>query len=208
MIDISKEVEEFQKAFKEGGLLTRLFLVLGFFFSISSLTSLSSVIVDWKGFILEGINFYQHYFVETVVSVASPLGLSYSQAEIHTATISSITVAIGMRILAVGQLAAFRVINEKYKSDLKPNLNFYWAMAILYAVCIWVWYGVADPQIRPWVAACVTVFYPIFIVAPKYMLALFGSASLEKGRYSYFKSYYIYVISLVLIVCALAAINV
>ena len=206
-MDISKEIEEFRKAFKEGGLLTRLFLLLGFLLSISSLTSLSSVIFEWKGFILEGIHFYQQYFVETVASLAIPIGLSYSQEEIHTATISSIIVAIGMRLLAIGQLVAFRVISEKYGSNIKPNLNFYWVMATLYPVGVWVWYGVSDPQLRPWLTVVVTICYPVFIVAPKFVLAKFGNEPLEKGRYSYFKSYYMYILSLVLIVCALAAIN-
>ena len=165
------------------------------------------MIVEWKGFILEGLHFYQEYFVETIESLTSPIGLNYSQAEIHIATISSITVAIGMRILAIGQLVAFRVINEKYDSDLKPNLIFYWAMAVLYTLGIWGWYGVADPQLRPWLTALVTISYPVFIVAPMYLMDRFGEEALEKGRYSYFKSYYMYVLSLVLIVCILGAIN-
>jgi hypothetical protein len=206
-MDLKKEIAEFRDSFRDGGVLTRTILILGFFFSLSSLTSLSSTIVEWKGFILEGIKFYQLYFVDPIASAASNFGLSYSQSEIHAATVSSICVTVGMRILAVGQQVAFRVINKKYNSDLKPSLAFYWGMAIAYPIGIWVWYGISDPVIRPWVLAIVTVSYPVFIVVPKFIMSKFDSEYFEKSDFSYFKSYYAYLGALLLIVCVLAAIN-
>lgn len=186
--------------------MTRIFLILGFFFSLSSLTSLSSTIVEWKGFILEGIEFYQLYFVEPIASSASNFGLSYSRSEIHAAIVSSICVTVGMRILAVGQQVAFRVINKKYNSNLKPNLTVFWGVAIAYSIGIWVWFGISESVIRPWFLALSIVFYPFFIVVPKIIWSKSGGY-FEKGEFSYFKSYFAYLSALLLIVCVLAAIN-
>jgi hypothetical protein len=207
-MDLRKEIDVFRDSFREGGVLTRIVLILGLFFSLSSLTSLSSRIVEWKGFILEGIKFYQVYFVDPIASSALNFGLSYSQIEIHTATVSSICVTVGMRILALGQQVAFREINKKYNSDLKPNLTIYWIMAIAYSIGIWLWYGISDPIIRPWSIGIFTVFYPAAIVLPKIILSkMYDAAYYEKNVFSYFKSYYAYLGALLLIVCVLAAIN-
>lgn len=206
-MDIHKEIEEFKVSFNEGGILTRTLLILGFIFTLSSVTSLSGIVVEWKGFILDGLNFYQSYFVQPIISAASILGLGYSKTEIHVATISSICVTVGMRLLAIGQKVAFREINSRYDSELEPSMFFYWAIAIVVPLGIWLWYGISNPTIRPWYVISVSILYPIFIVIPKLIMSKFGYEQFEKNHFNYFKSYYAYMVVIFIIIGALAAIN-
>jgi hypothetical protein len=192
-MDLNKEIAEFRSAFRDGGVLTRTFLILGFFFALSSLASLSSTIVEWKGFIREAINFYQLYLVGSISSVASKVGFSYSQAEINVSIISTVSITVGMRLLALGQKAAFREINARYGSELKPNLSMFWLISIVAPVGIWIWNGIFNPVIQPWVVAAVFVFYPAFLVGPKVILSKFKYEYFEKNTFCYFKSYYAYI---------------
>ena len=50
-MDINKEIEAFKASFNEGGFLTRTLLILGFVFTLSSITSLSGIVVEWKALI-------------------------------------------------------------------------------------------------------------------------------------------------------------
>lgn len=206
-MDLSKEIAEFRGAFKDGGVLTRAFLILSFFFSLSSLTSLSSTIVEWKGFIREAINFYQLYFVGSISSVASKVGFSYSRTEIHVSIIMTVCTTVGMRLLALGQKAAFREINARYASELKPNLGLLWFISIAFPVGIWILYGVFSPVIHPWAVAVVFVFYPAALVGPKIIMSKFNYEYFERNAFSYFKSYYAYIFTLLIIIGVLAAIN-
>ena len=206
-MNLNKEIIEFRKTFKSAGILTKLFLVLGFFFAVSSITSLSSVVVQWKGFILGALNFYQLYFVSPIAQIASTVGFHYSKTEIHVATITSICLTVGMRLLAIGQIIAFREINRKFNSDLVPSLSIYWFGGIFVPIGIWCWYGISDPIIRPWYVILVCVFYPTFIVVPKLIMSKLGYVAYESGHFSYAKGYYVYMTAVFLIIGALAAIN-
>ncbi|WP_069478123.1 heme transporter CcmC [Sulfurospirillum halorespirans] len=207
-MDLSKEVNELKKSFKEGNMLTKIIMGIGFFITLSSLTELSSKIIAWKGFIWDGLRFYQSIFVEPVSSLSSHIGLNYTELEIHVATISSICIAIGMRVQIMGQKVAFRNISEKYGKEVIPNLTFFLIAAIVAPIGIWLWYGLNNPTIYIWWVIFVSMFLPLFIVVPKIILTKFCDYEFfEQGNFSYFKSYYIYIFSLLLIICILAAIN-
>lgn len=208
MLDLNKEIDEIKKSFKEGNALTRVVMAIGFILSLSSLAELSSKIVAWKGFILNGLAFYRSIFVEPVTYLTSNIGLSYTELEIHVATVSSICIAIGMRVQAMGQKVAFRKISERYGNEVKPNLTFYWVLAIVAPIGIWLWYGLGDPTIHTWWFIFVSMFLPLFMTVPKLILSKLGDYEFfEQGSFSYFKSYYIYISSLLLIICLLAAVN-
>lgn len=208
MLNLNKEIDELKRSFKEGNALTRVLMTLGFFLSLSSLTELSSKVVAWKGFILNGLNFYRSIFIEPVTFLASNIGLSYTELEIHVATVSSICFAVGMRVQAMGQKVAFRKIGEKFGNDVKPSLAFYWVLAIVAPIGFWLWYGLSDPTIHTWWVIFVFVSLPLFMILPKYILSKFGVYEFfEQGSFSYFKSYYVYISSLLLIICVLAAVN-
>ncbi len=189
-MNLNKEIAEFKESFRSGGMLTKSLSMFGFVFAVSSITSLSSKVVEWKGFILDALQFYQNYFVNPLITGASSVNLHYSEAEVHVVTISSVCLAVGMRLLAIGQKAAFQEINSRYDSELKPNLNFYWVTAILVPVGLWLWYRLSNPPIRTWLVAFVALFYPVFIVVPKVIISKLGYEEFEKNRFSYIKGYY------------------
>ncbi|EJG0014212.1 heme transporter CcmC [Vibrio parahaemolyticus] len=207
-MNFDKEIGEFKSSFRQGNALTKVTMVMGFILTLTSLAELSSKIVVWKGFILSGIEFYKSFFVEPVISIASIAGLHYSELELHVATISSICIVTGMRIQAIGQQVAFREISERYGNEVKPNLLFYWVVAVVAPIGLWLWYGFGNPTIYPWWSVFAALFFPVFIVIPKIFMAKFaGYEFFEQNNFSYFKSYYIYVGALILFICMLAAIN-
>ncbi|WP_237155815.1 heme transporter CcmC [Photobacterium leiognathi] len=207
-MNFDKEISEFKATFQQGNPLTKVTMIMGFILALTSLAELSSKIVTWKGFILSGIEFYKSFFVQPVISLASIAGLQYSEVELHLATISTVCVVTSMRILAMGQQVAFREISEEYGNKLKPNLLFYWLIAVLAPLATWLWYGFGNPTIYPWWSVLAAFFFPVFIVLPKALMAKFGRFEFfEQNKFSYFKSYYIYVGALVLFICMLAAIN-
>jgi hypothetical protein len=164
--------------------------------------------VVWKGFILNGLDFYRSIFVEPVTYLTTNIGLRYTELEIHVATLSSICMAIGMRVQVMGQKVAFQKISEKYGNEVKPNLTLFWVLGIVTPIGIWLWYGLGDPTIYTWWVIFVSMFLPLFMTVPKIILSKLGDYEFfEYGSFSYFKSYYIYVASLILIICILAAIN-
>jgi hypothetical protein len=205
------EYNDLVKQFWSVGPLGKLLLLLFFFLSVSTIASLSDVIFKWKGFILEAINIYQEYFVAPLITTASFLNMSFSESEIHTAVLMSISVSVGMRMLMAGQIVAFKKINERYNSDLVPSLTLYKVIMWSFPFAIWLWYGLTVQTPRPWVTGLVFVFYPLFLVVPKVLMAKFNTEAesyWEKGEFNYFKAYYSYVGALLLIVCVFGAINV
>jgi hypothetical protein len=206
-MDLNKEISGFKDSFRQGGVLTRTLLIFGFIFTVSSITSITSKVVEWKGFILGALNLYQLYFVGSVSKAASFVGFQYSNTEIHVATISSTCVIVGMRLLASGQKIAFREINKKYNTELVPSMAMYWLLGFVVPIGIWFWYGASDPVIRPWYVIIVSVFYPAFIVVPKYIMSKFGWVTYERGHFSYAKGYYAYMATIFVVVGALAAVN-
>lgn len=186
-------------------------LGVSFFLTASSLASLSKVIISWKGFILEGLNTYQVYFVSPIVSVATSIGLEYEAFEIHAAVLLSISVTTGMRLLSMGQIVAFDEINQKYASNMKPNLMVYRFIGFLFPPAVWLGYGLSSKPVNLYFVISLFVFYPLLLVVPKLIMDKFSLESgyyIEKGKFNYFKSYYSYILTAVLIVCILGAINI
>ena len=204
-MNIHNEIEALRTYWKDSGPVGKVFLAIGFFFSVSSITSLSTEILNWKGFILDAITFYQTHFVDKISNFASLFGLSYSRDEIHAGVLISISAGVGMRLLAIGQIVAFRIINDRYNSEMKPNLGIYWILGIGIPIATWLLYGFFDPPVRLWLTVSVFILYPAFLVVPKLFFG--ASGYLEKGQYNYFLSYYLYLAAIFFIVGVFAAIN-
>jgi hypothetical protein len=207
-MNLEKEILELNAYFKNGGIITRILLGVGFFLTLSSITSLSSKIIEWKGFILDGINFYQSYFVNPISSIAASVGLNYTEIEIHAATATSACIITGMRLLATGQKAVFQSINEKYNSELKPSMIMYWSIAVASPIGIWSWYGIADPTIRVWLLIILMLIYPLFLILPKIYTSKNRDDCLDENYFKYIKGYYAYMGSFALVIAILAAINI
>ena len=206
-MNIKNELAHLASDFKEAGILAKIFLLSGFFMSFSSIASLSKKVFEWKGFFLEAINFYQVVYVDNVVRLASLLGLHYSQSEVHVVTVLSIAVVVGMRTLAQSQIAIFNEINQKHGTDIEPKFTFLWIAAVATPLCTWVVYGIADPSFSPWSIALVTLGYPLFMFIPQILLVRFVYKSDSPSDYGYIKAYYQYILSILILVGILAAIN-
>lgn len=205
-MNINHEIDALKKYWGDSGPVGKIFLVVGFFLSTTAITTISSSIVQWKGFILDLIEFYQTIFVANIREYAATLfGLSYTTDEIHALVLVTVSLGVGVRMLAAGQKVAFDVINEKYGSDLEPTFWPYSVLGYAGPIAAWTYYGLSDPTIHWWVVIPVFAGYPLFLVAPKYLFGKDGY--LEKGRYSYFLTYYLYVGAIFLLVGILAAIN-
>ena len=203
------DFEELTKSYKNVSNPSKIFLILSFFISVSSIASLADTIFKWKGFIADLLLFYRGFVVEPIINGASIFGFNYSSNEVHACMLLTITVTIGMRLLSMGQIIAFEQINKKYSSELKPNLRLFKFLGISVPVCAWLWYGLTNQEINLVVVWCITIGYPIFLVGPKLLLAKFDKKRgyIEQGHFNYFTQYYLYLGSILLVVGLFGAIN-
>lgn len=207
-MDIKKEIDSAIEAFQLSSNLNKSIKIIWLLVAASSVTSLSDGVIAWKGFILDAINAYEFYFVKNIKELASTVGFFYSDREIHVATITSIAVVVGMRILAEGLTAAFKDLNTRYNSNAEPNLAVFKFIGVATPLGIWLWYGLSAPTIRLWLAIPAVIFYPFCIVVPKFIMSKFGWEMFEKGTYNYFVRYYLYMALILSAVGILAAVNI
>ena len=113
-----------------------------------------------------------------------------------------------MRVQVKAQRVAFKNISEKYGNKIKPNLSVFYLVSLLVPMAVWLWYGLGNPKIPVWWVVFTSLLLPVFMVVPKVILAKFSDhVYYEKGEFSYFKEYYLYIAALILALCVLAAIN-
>lgn len=86
---VKGDIEEASKLWKRSSLFTRLFVVVSVIVSSSSIASLSESIFKWKGFILEGLEFYKNYLVDPFRSYAHQIGLDFTVKDTHALVILS-----------------------------------------------------------------------------------------------------------------------
>jgi hypothetical protein len=203
------DLNEFSlKKFKAFGPLGKLLMVIAYFIAVSAITTLADVVFQWKGFILQGVKFYVEFVVNPLILFSSYIGLKYDRNEIHAAVLGTISILIGMRLLADGQIAAYKIISARYKCEVKPNLVLYRAIGITFPIGIWLWYGLTEQSPNFLVLIPIVLLYPVFIVIPKIIMTKFDKgAYFEKEEFSYFVTYYAYVAYVLLAVGVLGAIN-
>lgn len=204
------DFDELVSSYKNVSLPSRLFLIVSFFISVSSIASLADTIFKWKGFIADLLLFYREFVVEPIINTSSKVGFNFSNNEIHACLLLTITINIGMRLLAKGQIVAFDQINKKYSSNLKPDLRLFKFLAVVIPIASWFWYGLTDQDINLIYVWSITLAYPILLVGPKWLWTKFEKeegAYMEKEHFSYFGKYYLYLSSIFLVVGVLGAIN-
>ncbi|RJX75709.1 hypothetical protein DZ860_03270 [Vibrio sinensis] len=203
------DYEEVLSVLHKVGPLQKVLLVLFLFMQISAIASLSETFFKWKGFILDAVSTYQDYLVSPLIMYSELIGLHYQEHEVHSAVILSTMVVLGMRLLMLGQLSAFKKISEDSGNEIQPQLTYFKFMSIFFPVSLWLAYGLTDSEIRLMPQVGMLLIYPVFLVGPKVILHLFGSENsyLEKGRFSYFKTYYAYLLAIAVVIGILGAIN-
>ncbi len=81
------DLNEIKQFWKNASLLGRIILLFSTFLAISSITSLSDTIFQWKGFILDGLNFYKAY-------ITTPLSIILSKLDFNLKPTSSDVIII------------------------------------------------------------------------------------------------------------------
>lgn len=76
------DIEEGKKGWKKSPWYRKVFVVLSVYLALSSLAGLSSTIVAWKGFIADGLEFYDTYVREFVRFLFSFLNLNVPKTSI------------------------------------------------------------------------------------------------------------------------------
>lgn len=103
------DIKSAKNLWKNGTILTRVFIVISTFLATGAIASLSNVVFAWKGFILDGINFYRNIIVQPLLQLAEIFSLEISSIEVNFLILTSIfmfaiyrkvwvTSKIGMRV--------------------------------------------------------------------------------------------------------------
>lgn len=103
------DIQSARNLWKNGTILTRVFIVVSTFLATGAIASLSDVVFAWKGFILDGVNFYRNFIVQPLLQLAEIFSLEISSMEVNFLILTGIfmsaiyrkvwvTSEIGMRV--------------------------------------------------------------------------------------------------------------
>ena len=71
--------ETYKKTWKEAPLSLNIWICISSFLGISSVTSISEKIIDWRGFIRDGLDLYQEYIRNPIAELLSSFGLVFAE---------------------------------------------------------------------------------------------------------------------------------
>lgn len=74
----SEDINNSIKDWKKSSLIWKIITVIAVFFAISSITSLSEVVIGWKGFLLDGVEFYRSVIKRPVNNFFGSIGLNFT----------------------------------------------------------------------------------------------------------------------------------
>ncbi|ODZ73137.1 hypothetical protein BBM45_13230 [Vibrio parahaemolyticus] len=105
------DIESAKELWKRGTILTKVFIVVSTFLATGAIASLSDVVFAWKGFILDGINFYRYLVVSPLTQLAELFGLRVDATEANFLILTGlfmsaiyrkvwVTSQIGMKMLS------------------------------------------------------------------------------------------------------------
>ncbi|HDY8072294.1 TPA: hypothetical protein RQK93_004596 [Vibrio vulnificus] len=207
-LNIRESFIEAVELYKKAGSLNRIFIMISFFLSVSSIASLSESIFKWKGFILDAVDFYQHCIAEIIINYAGSVGLSYTQNQVHSAVILSIAVSLGMKMFILDQLKFAEVMRDKYNFEVTPKINFFRIQAVAYSVFVWLSFGLSEDHVTLTSSIILLMSYPIFLSLIHWILVHFDkNKTLSLGNVSYCKAYYVYLAAIFFMLGVLGAIN-
>lgn len=94
---VKEDVEGAAKLWKNSSWLTKLFVAVSILTSTSSIASLSESVFKWKGFILDGLTYYQKAIVPPILELLNFTSWSYSDNEVHILVITSLVTGGSIR---------------------------------------------------------------------------------------------------------------
>jgi len=95
---LKDEIEQWRELWKDGSVGTKAIIVFSLFFTTSSITSLADYVFGWKGFILDGVEFYRTCITAPFSKLGELIGLRWSRPEVDT--------MIVFALMALGQMRA------------------------------------------------------------------------------------------------------
>lgn len=119
---IKGDLDEAKQLWKNSSWMMRLFVLLSVFVTTSSIASLSDIVFKWKGFILDGIQFYREYIAQPVAGFFDVLGLNYSLVDVNVFMLVSLYAGSYFRAMGLQQL--WNDLKEKPISDTLTYLAF------------------------------------------------------------------------------------
>lgn len=84
------EFKKLRSIWSQSSLPARAILIVSTFFTVTSVTSLSDAVFQWKGFILDGLTFYRDCFIGTIREVAIYFGIALTADAVDVVILSAI----------------------------------------------------------------------------------------------------------------------
>ncbi|WP_435247351.1 hypothetical protein ACMAZD_11710 [Vibrio sp. nBUS_14] len=103
------DIQSAKDLWKNGTLLTRACIVISTFLATGAIASLSDVVFAWKGFILDGINFYRSIIAQPLIQIAEIFSLDISSTEVNFLILTGIFMAAIYRKVWVTSKIGMRV---------------------------------------------------------------------------------------------------
>ena len=133
---IKADIDEVMMLWNKASPLMKVFLGISLFLTVSSVASLSNAVFAWKGFILDGIEFYRNWIGAPISKITKYIGFKWNKQEIDFLVIGSIFYTCHLRELWI----SFRLSKEK--SDFWEAV--FWSVFLL-SVLVFVGYRFASP---------------------------------------------------------------
>lgn len=129
-MSLKDDLAEAKELWANGSWMLRLFVVLSVVLTTSSVASLSDIVFEWKGFILDGINFYRSTVGLLFERVKLYLGLEYSR--------ENADVLVAVTIMNMGWL---RFIWSDWKSEKLSSILSNLSITLI-VICgeMYLWY--------------------------------------------------------------------
>lgn len=90
-MSLKDDFNEARQIWSGSSLSLKLLAGLTLFLATGSIASLSDTVFAWRGFLSDGVKFYESFITGQIIRLTDVLGLSYSQVETNTVVIMAIT---------------------------------------------------------------------------------------------------------------------
>ena len=123
-MSLKDDIDDLGKVWSSSGSLFKVMAVISVFLSISSIASLSDRIFEWKGFVLDGVNFYRLYISVPASKMLASISIVLNQTKMDYL----IVVAISMSCFARGGIM---LGNDKLRQDETFQSNYHGIASVL-----------------------------------------------------------------------------
>lgn len=121
------DLEELKNKWKDSSILKKLIIIFSFFIAFSSLTSLSDLVFQWKGFIKQGLEFYQANIIHPISNLLANLDLELTEDYINLFIV----------YLTFAFWPFLKHMYLSYKSDRGNKVFNVIAFSLFFGVSIW-----------------------------------------------------------------------